>query len=175
MIQFLSDRQIYEKVIREEILKTKHILWLATADLKDMHVEDAKSGQMVPFLKVLSDLLKQGVDIRLIHAKEPGPAFRRDFDKYPGLWAGLERIVCPRVHFKCIIIDCKIAYFGSANATGAGMGAKSSRRHNFENGVLTDDASLLNPLMEQFDAVWRGAQCLKCGRKQFCIDGPLDD
>lgn len=45
---------------------------------------------------------------------------------------------------------------GSANLTGAGMGAKSDRKRNFENGVVTDDASLIAPLEDQFDAVWRG-------------------
>ena len=38
---------------------------------------------MEPFIAVLVKLLKRGVEIRLIHAKEPGPAFREDFDRYP--------------------------------------------------------------------------------------------
>ena len=50
----------------------------------------------------------------------------------------MERMLCPRVHFKCIIVDGVKAYFGSANLTGAGMGAKSEKKRNFENGVLTD-------------------------------------
>ena len=28
---------------------------------------------------------RDGVDIRLIHAKEPGPRFRKDFDRFPEL------------------------------------------------------------------------------------------
>ena len=36
-----------------------------------------------PFLGVLSDLIGKGVEVRLIHAKEPGPNFREDFDRYP--------------------------------------------------------------------------------------------
>lgn len=36
---------------------------------------------MEPFIAVLVKLLKRGVEIRLIHAKEPGPAFREDFDR----------------------------------------------------------------------------------------------
>ncbi|MBO7619229.1 MAG: hypothetical protein J6T06_01860, partial [Victivallales bacterium] len=66
------------------------------------------------------------------------------------------------------------AYFGSANLTGAGLGVKSDNRRNFENGVLTDEPSLVEPLAEQFDSVWRGACYVKCGRKKFCGDGPLE-
>ena len=31
----------------------------------------------------------------------------------------MERMLCPRVHFKCVIVDGVKAYFGSANLTGA--------------------------------------------------------
>ena len=86
----------------------------------------------------------------------------------------MERVLCPRVHFKCVIVDGMFAWFGSANLTGAGMGAKSDRKRNFENGIITDDASLIAPLEDQFDAVWRGDFCKDCGRKEFCGD-PIKD
>ena len=69
----------------------------------------------------------------------------------------MERMLCPHVHFKYIIVDGRKAYFGSDNLTGAGMGAKSVKKRNFENGVLTDDPALV----EQFDAVWRNAPAAK--------------
>ena len=121
-------------------------------------------------LEVLSELVARGIEIRLIHAKEPGPNFREDFDRYPRLFRQMERVLCPRVHFKCVIIDGMFAWFGSANLTGAGMGAKSLRKRNFENGVVTDDQSLIGPLEDQFDAVWRGDFCKECGRRDFCSD-----
>jgi phosphatidylserine/phosphatidylglycerophosphate/cardiolipin synthase-like enzyme len=99
--------------------------------------------------------------------------FREDFDRFPVLVRRLKRVLCPRVHFKCFIIDRKLAYFGSANLTGAGMGAKSRLRRNFENGILTDQPELIEPLMTQFDDVWRGAHCEGCGRRKFCTDCPL--
>ena len=172
MTTFLSNRAIYETVIRDAVPQTRERLWIATADIKDMYVETG-GRDMVPFLAVLDDLLKRGVEIRLIHAKEPGPNWREDFDRYPGLWGGMERMLCPRVHFKCVIVDGVKAYFGSANLTGAGMGAKSERKRNFENGVLTDDPTLVEPLVEQFDSVWRGAFCRDCGRRDFCGDPPV--
>ena len=57
-------------------------------------------------------------------------------------------MLCLWVHFKCIIVDGVKAYFGSANLTGAGMGAKSKKKRNFENGVLTDAPALVEPLVE---------------------------
>ena len=63
--EFVTDREIYERVILEEIPKAREFLWIGTADLKDLHV--AKRKQMVPFLEILSDLARQGIAIRLLH------------------------------------------------------------------------------------------------------------
>lgn len=57
-------------------------------------------GGTRPFLGVLAELIEKGVQVRLMHAKEPGPIFREDFDRYPILATGLERAMCPRVHFR---------------------------------------------------------------------------
>ena len=168
MLEFITDRDIYEKVICGRIDKVRKFLWIATSDLKDLHVD--KDGRMVPFLEVLSDLIKKQVEIRLLHAKEPGPAFRRDFDKYPNLMAGMERILCPRVHLKAVVIDGIFAYTGSANLTGAGMGAKSEHKRNFESGIITDNQAIVEKVMEQFDNIWRGTHCQPCKRKKFCAD-----
>lgn len=102
MTEFVADRQIYEKVIRVPVPLAQERLWIATADIKDMYVEKQGRGaaSMVPFLQILSELLRRNVEIRLIHAKEPGPAFRKDFDKYPRLWEGLERVLCPARPFQ---------------------------------------------------------------------------
>ena len=129
-----------------------------------------KNGKMVPFLEVLSDLIKRGVEVRLIHAKEPGPAFREDFDRYPNLIEGMERILCPRIHLKTVIVDGRFAYTGSANLTGAGMGAKSKKRRNFEAGIITMNPELIDKLMDQFDSIWMGTHCKDCGRKEYCAD-----
>lgn len=111
------------------------------------------------------------MNVRLIHAKEPGTAFREDFDRFPILATALERVLCPRVHFKLIIMDLKCAYIGSANLTGAGIGMKSEHRRNFEAGILTTAPALVTAAIEQFDSVWMGRHCPRCGRKKFCADG----
>lgn len=166
--EFITDSQLYRRVILDRIFNAKHFVWIATSDIKDMHVR--KNAKMVPFLAILSDLIKSRVSVRLIHAKEPGPNFRNDFDRYPNLIDGIERLLCPRVHFKSIVVDAAFAYTGSANLTGAGLGAKSPNRRNFEAGIITTDDFLIDGIMKQFDEVWTGSHCKKCGRKQFCAD-----
>lgn len=164
-IEFISGTDHYTKVI-ERVASVKKSLWIGTADIKDLHVKIGNSSE--PFLGVLARLLKRGVEIRLIHAKEPGPAFCEDFDRYPILKTGLERMLCPRVHFKIIIFDFETAYIGSANLTGAGIGMKSSNRRNFEAGIFTNEPSLVEAASELFDSVWRGEHCPNCGRRQYC-------
>ncbi len=166
--EFIQDRQIYERVLLKEIPRAQDFLWIGTSDIKDLHVDS--KGRMVPFLKVLSDLIKQQVSIRLIHAKEPGKPFREDFDRYPNLIDGMERLLCPRVHFKCVVVDGRFAYSGSANLTGAGMGAKSEKRRNFESGIITNDPKMIEAIMQQFDTVWMGTHCADCQRKDYCAD-----
>ena len=109
------------------------------------------------------------MDVRLIHAKEPGPIFREEFDKYPILAKRLERVLCPRVHFKLMIFDYREAYIGSANLTGAGFGMKSTVRRNFEAGILADDLSLVDAACNQFDSVWTGNHCKDCEKRSFCV------
>lgn len=168
MLEFITNRDIYDKVVCERIPKAKHYVWLATADLKDMYVDKKRS--MVPFLEVLSDLVAKNVEIRLLHAKEPGERFRRDFDKYPNLISGVERILCPRVHFKSVVVDGEFAYSGSANITGAGMGAKNKDRRNFEAGIITTDKDFIEKIMNQIDGIWMGDFCRSCQRKDYCSD-----
>ena len=124
----------------------------------------------IPFLSVLAGLVASGVDVRLIHAKEPGTRFRKDFDRFPDLVESerFERILCPRMHMKVFIVDGRVAYVGSANLTGAGVGAKSPKRRNFEAGLLTDDRAMIGELMAELDELYLGNHCIGCGRRDVC-------
>ena len=168
MTTYIADSAHYSEVIAR-MMKARRLLWIATADLKDLYVEK-KGGAVVPLLQILNDLVKKGVEVRLIHAKEPGQAFREDFDKYPALWSKMERRLCPRVHMKIVVIDSELVYIGSANLTGAGMGMKSAANRNFEAGILTDELGFIDAAMSHFDSIWEGTHCQQCGRKDFCID-----
>lgn len=160
-LRYIQNEQHYKEVL-SKAKSVKESLWIGTADIKDLYLDNE------PFLSVLAQLIERGVCVRLIHAKEPGPIFREEFDRYPVLFTGLERVLCPRVHFKMMIFDWREAYIGSANLTGAGIGMKGQNKRNFEAGILTDDPSVLDSATEQFDNVWMGAHCKDCLRREVC-------
>ena len=166
-INFITNEQLYHQVI-EPVAKATSFVWIGTADIKDLHVR--YKGNVQSFLAVLDGLIKKKVAIRLLHAKDPGPVFRKSFDKYPLLWKNMERQLCPRVHFKHIIVDGKFAYTGSANLTGAGLGMKGINTRNFEAAFVTTNSEMIEAIMKQFDEVWMGKHCKSCKRKEFCSD-----
>ena len=167
MITYISNSNHYNEVL-SRVMQVKHSLWIGTADIKDLYIEENRKA--IPFLGVLTKLIKKGVAVRLIHAREPGPVFREEFDKFPILYDGLERVLCPRVHFKIMVFDGKEAFIGSANLTGAGIGMKAEGTRNFEAGILTDDPEIVEQAMNQFDEVWMGKYCKTCKRRDFCPD-----
>ena len=167
MIEYIADTDHYNKVLAK-VTNVKQSLWIGTADIKDLHVKVGETTK--PFLAVIALLIRRGVAVRLIHAKEPGPNFRADFDRFPVLYDRLERVLCPRVHFKMMVFDGREVYIGSANLTGAGIGMKSSDKRNFEAGILTDIPIVIELAMTQFDEVWRGYHCKYCRRKDICPD-----
>ena len=167
MLTYISNTDHYNLVL-SRVASVRRSLWIGTADIKDLYVKVGDGT--LPFLAVLAQLVRKGVEVRLIHAKEPGPAFREDFDKYPSLAKGLERVLCPRVHFKMLIFDGSAVYLGSANLTGAGIGMKSDQKRNFEAGILTDEPKIVEQAMNQFVDVWIGKHCKACKRREFCSD-----
>lgn len=167
-IRHIKNEQHYEFLLNQAIKSVQKFLWIGTADIKDLHYK--KSGQAYPLLKELDRLIKSGIQIRLLHAKEPGKRFMEDFDKYPALWNRLERSLCIRVHFKIIVVDGKLVYTGSANLTGAAFGMRSINSRNFESGIVTNDPEMVESVMNLFDDVWIGSYCEKCKFLQKCPD-----
>ena len=139
MLTDISNSAHYKEVL-SRVQSVKHMLWVGTADIKDLYV--GVGNEKKPFLALIAQLIRRGVEVRLIHAKEPGPNFREDFDKFPVLYDRLERVLCPRVHFKMLVFDGNEVYVGSANLTGAGIGMKAETTRNFEAGILTDDQEI---------------------------------
>ena len=167
MLTYISNSAHHKEVL-SRVQSVKHMLWIGTADIKDLYVE--VDGEVKPLLALIAQLIQRGVEVRIIHAKEPGPNFREDFDKYPVLYDRLERVLCPRVHFKMLVFDGKEVYVGSANLTGAGIGMKAETTRNFEAGILTDYAEIVEQAMNQFDDVWMGKHCKTCKRREYCPD-----
>lgn len=167
MLKYISNADHFKEV-QSRVQSVKHMLWIGTADIKDMYVEVVKEKK--PFLALIAQLIRRGVEVRLVHAKEPGPNFREDFDKHPVLYDRLERVLCPRVHFKILVFDGKEVYVGSTNLTGVGIGMKAETTRNFEAGILIDDQEIVEKAMNQFDEVWMGKQCKTCKRREYCSD-----
>jgi hypothetical protein len=71
-----------------------------------------------------------------------------------------------------VIVDGAHMYMGSANWTGAGLGAKGDTRRNFELGFWSSDEELLDEAQAIFDHLWRGEECAGCGRRDVC-DAPI--
>ena len=69
---------VYNWVLCGIVPQAKERLWIATSDIKDMYV-DSGGREMVPCLEVLDTLVKRGVEVRLIHAKDPGLNWLGDF------------------------------------------------------------------------------------------------
>jgi phosphatidylserine/phosphatidylglycerophosphate/cardiolipin synthase-like enzyme len=78
--------------------------------------------------------------------------------------------ICPRVHFKCVLVDGAWLYLGSANLTGAGLGAKHDDNRNFEVGFVTEDFETIDQVTALFARVWEGRACRTCRLHGICPD-----
>ena len=148
-------------------------------------------------IEVFDELTTAGVDIRLLHAAPPSRPFREELARHRALGGSsrrkkpfaphrdgpggfgaepgrFEMRLCPRVHLKAVIVDGEFLYLGSANWTGAGLGAKGTGRRNFELGIVTDDALLLDDVQEIFDRIWTGQECAGCKLRDVC-PAPLEN
>jgi len=178
----VAGRGQYDTVLRA-VSEAARSIWIATANLKDLMVEDPRAApgrartrrrSYRSVLAVLDELAGRGVDLRLLHAGFPSRAFREELDRHPRLYqGGLELRNCPRLHFKVVIVDGAFLYLGSANWTGAGLGAKGSGRRNFELGFVTTDDGLLDRVQYVYDHIWNGGECGTCKLRDVC-PGPLD-
>ena len=140
-----------------------------TADFKSMLVPEpaaAPAAARRRSWKSCAAWRGQGVEIRLLHAGTPSSAALRELKR--DLPAGLTIRRCPRLHAKAVVIDCRRMYLGSANLTGAGLGAKADGRRNFEMGIWTESPALIDAVLEQFNALWEGHRCRTCRRKDVC-------
>ena len=165
----LQGSDLYREVILDKLAHARESVLIATANLKDMQVE--RDGKFVSVLALFSDLAARGVDLRILHAELPSRPFRASFEKRRRLTAGgLSLKICPRVHFKAVVIDGAWVYAGSANLTGAGLGAKGEGRRNFEVGFCTEDFEIVDRVKALFEAIWTGAECASCKLRSVCPD-----
>ena len=154
----------------QAIATCRHRLFIATADVKNLHIplpapaRGRRTARSV--VDVLDELGRRGVEVRLLHSGVPSGSFLAAFKSR--LPHGLVMRRCVRIHAKIVCADGKWMYLGSANLTGAGLGAKSPRRRNFEAGVWTDETAIIDPVMDMLQSIWDGTRCTSCGRKEHC-------
>ena len=166
--ELVVDQQHYQRIVREGILRAGVSLDVMTADFKAMLVPAAGLGrrEAPSIVEVFRRLAARGVEIRLLHAGTPSSSALRELKR--ALPAGLTIRRCPRLHAKAVVVDCRAMYLGSANLTGAGLGAKADGRRNFEMGLWTESQELIDAVLDQFNALWEGRRCDGCRRKDVC-------
>jgi phosphatidylserine/phosphatidylglycerophosphate/cardiolipin synthase-like enzyme len=181
-LELVGGRGHYERVIAA-IREAHTSVWIATANVKELLIEDGRAApgrrrslRRSPYISILATLdglATRGVELRLLHAELPSRPFRESLARYPRLVAGgLALRRCPRVHLKAVIVDGSLLYLGSANWTGAGLGAKGSGRRNFELGIVTENAGLLDDVQALYEQIWTGGECAACKLEDVC-PGPL--
>ncbi len=190
----VGGRGHYQSVV-EAVMAAKSSVWIATANLKELLVEDARahpgrrrtiarsgarSASYRSVLDVFAEMVGRGVEIRILHASPPSRPFAGELRKHGSLTrvgSGMSLRLCPRVHFKAVVIDGALVYLGSANWTGAGLGVRNEGRRNFELGFVSRDDLLLDQVQSYYDALWRGGGCQNCRMRDLCprpLDLPLD-
>jgi phosphatidylserine/phosphatidylglycerophosphate/cardiolipin synthase-like enzyme len=156
----------FRKIVLDGICKASVSVDIMTADFKAMLVPDGLSNRARSIVEIFRNLANKSVEIRLLHAGIPSSAALLELKRE--LPRGLLIRRCPRLHSKAVIIDSQKMYLGSANLTGAGLGAKGDTRRNFEMGIWTDSALMIDAVSEEFNNLWEGHHCPNCGRKDVC-------
>jgi phosphatidylserine/phosphatidylglycerophosphate/cardiolipin synthase-like enzyme len=178
-VQLVVDRDHHDDVV-SAISEARVSVWISTANVKDVHLEAPigtrarASGRYLSIIERFLDLTRRGVEIRLLHGAIPSRPYRASLARRPDLTAPrFEMRHCPRVHLKMVAVDGAYLYLGSANLTGAGVGAKGDGRRNFEMGISSDDDVLLDAAQSRFDRIWTGKECGACRLRHEC-PAPLD-
>lgn len=176
LTELVMDGQHLRRVIYDGILSAKVSVDLATADLKAVLVPDrgkTASRKTPPsIIEHLYRMAQRGVEVRVLHAGVPsGPALqelKKLTKKQGGMPGHLTFRRCPRLHAKAVIIDAERMYLGSANLTGAGLGAKADQNRNHELGIWTTSDEMIDAVSQYFNHLWEGGACEGCGRKDVC-------
>lgn len=163
--ELVVNEEHFSRIVVDGICAAEVSVDILTADLKAMLVPDG-SRRARSIVQVLRSLAQKGVEVRLLHAGVPSAPALAEMKR--ALPRGLTIRRCPRLHAKAIIIDARQMYLGSANLTGAGLGAKADGRRNFELGIWTESPGLIDSVLEEFNTLWEGHLCKGCGRRDVC-------
>lgn len=188
-VELVADHDHLRRVVQEGMLQAKVSLDVSTADFKAMLAPGSvgigrpvtrsrgRQNEAASIVQHFGELADRGVEVRVLHAGVPsGPTLqqlklRGRVTHRRGTAPAAGRLTvrrCPRLHAKAVVVDARWLYLGSANLTGAGLGAKGPTRRNFEWGVISRSPALIDAVLERFNSLWEGECCTDCGRREVC-------
>ena len=166
----ITNEEHYKEIILR-LSTAKSSIKMMTADFNLFRLrptdQQGKKKVGIPCITHLINKAKEGVNVQIILAEpsanvdEELKEYSRQMKSYP-----FATRQCIRNHAKVVIIDDKIAYIGSANATRAGLGQFDPG--NFEAGILTDDPKLISSATALFTRIWDRNYCDGCHRADKC-------
>lgn len=167
--KFLQNEEIYKEIFDKYLPAAKKSVLIATANVKNIFIK--RGREYVSIVQILKELCKRDIYVALLFSSEPSRSFLDEIHKHKlHSNSNFYWTKCIRVHFKCVIIDERIAYTGSANLTGAGIGAKSIYKRNFEMGFMTADRTVIKTMIDTFTRITERKECSGCKRKEFCSE-----
>jgi len=89
-IKLLTSQELHQEVIQEAVLCAERYVWIATANLKNLHLPSG-SGKYESIVNIFSRLCGRGVELRLLHSALPSRSFREFFDASTDLVAPYDR------------------------------------------------------------------------------------
>ena len=163
-LELIADGAHYQRLVQKVMCEARFSLWIATATLKDTRIEQEFLSYR-SIVENFDNMANRGCEIRILYGSEPSKGFQNSLQQHnPKVFLRY----CPRVHSKIVLVDGYQLYLGSANLTGAGLGAKASHRRNFELGIFTRHLPLIREVREYFETIWDRRTCQDCCQLSLC-------
>lgn len=165
-ISFVTDKEHYSIVFRK-MTEVKHILRIATANLKNfsVYIESKGKKQQLRLCEFFLSLVERGVHVQVICMK-PFAFYNYTMENCPQLLDNplFELRYKDHCHMKIFIFDDECVYLGSANITKAAIGKHAN---NNEAGMLLCGDDLISAPLNHFAKVWNDPSILKHTWKRF--------
>ena len=153
-----KDYKIFKRLILDQIPTCKKHILIGTFNLQNIRLK--LSGNYYPLSQILGRLIEKGVGIYiLLQPRACRSTLIRELSKKYRNYNNFKIRSCSRVHLKAIILDLEMAYIGSANITGFGLGKRSISKKNFELGFITTEKNVISKVAQNFLDIFNGKYC----------------
>lgn len=161
-ISYMSDEEHYTLVFKR-MAEVKRSLKIATAELKNYSVSDG-----VRLCDFFQTLVERGVHVQVISMK-PFAFYKYTKEYCPKLLESplFELRYNRHNHMKIFVFDDEWAYIGSADVTSASIGRRTSRKRNYEAGMLVWGPLMVQAPLRHFEKAWNDTDSLKHTWKRF--------